>query len=498
MKKNLLPSCLTSGTYLKRSGLALALLGLAPAAFGQTFATVVTYPAGNNANPLSLALADVNNDGKRDIITANNGSSVVGVLLGSGTGTFAAVTTTSAGTNTGPYDIAVADVNADGKLDVLTANYNTSNVSVLLGNGNGGFAAAVTYSTGAGSQPFGLAVADVNADGKPDIISANTYSQSVGVLLGNGNGTFAAVTAIPTGTSAPNKVAVADVNADGKPDIISANGNGNLLGVLLGNGNGTFQAFATTALGASNSPSSLALADLNADGKLDVVVTISYGGTSGGGTVGVLLGNGNGTFASLASYGTGSSSFPNSVAVADVSGDGKPDIITANAGNYSAGVLVNNGNGTFKAVTTFLAGSSNNPMPYGVAVADVNGDNKPDVVTSNVSTNTVSVLLNTSTFLAARPATLPADLTLYPNPTFATAAFTASSLPTEVRSVEATLFNSLGQAVGQATVAAAQGTAHTELPTAGLAPGIYLVRLNAVDAQGAVVGALPTQRLCVR
>lgn len=489
MKQPLLFSTRSSAPFLRFGGLTGTLLALAQVAFGQTFAPAVAYNAGSNANPLSLAVADVNADGKRDIITGNNGSSAVGVLLNTGTGAFRAVATTSAGSGSQPYGIAVADVNADGKPDVLTANYGTNSVGVLLGNGTGAFAAAVAYSTGSGSQPFGLAVADVNADGRPDIVSANTFTFAVGVLLGNGNGTFAAVMPYTTGVTSPTAVAVGDVNADGKPDIVAAVSGA--VGVLLGNGNGTFQAIGTTPL--NNSPRKLALADVNADGRLDVV-TVS---DSGSGSVSVLLGSGNGTFATAVSYATGSNSFSNGVALADVSGDGKPDIITANPGNYTAGVLRNTGNGTFAAVQTFSAGSSI-PAPYDVVAADVSGDGKPDIVTANVSTNTVSVLLNTATFLAARAAALPAEVQLYPNPAAPTSAFTITGLPAGVQRIEATLLSPLGQVVSRTSATATQGTAQAGLPTAGLAAGLYLLRLHAHDARGTVAGTLSTQRLQVR
>jgi len=450
MKKNLRVFTQHSASCLRQGGLVLLLAGAAPAAFGQTFAPAATYDAGNNSNPLGVAVADVNADGRPDIVTANNGSSTVGLFLNKGAGAFQAVTTISTGANGQPSGVVVADVNADGKPDILTANQTTSTAGVLLGNGNGTFQVAVAYSTGTGSQPSGLTVADVNADGKPDIITANSNGNLVGVLLGNGNGTFQAMTAYATGpansSSQPKTARVADVNADGKLDIITANSN-----------------------------------------------------TNPSGAAGVLLGNGNGTFQAIVTYTTGSSTYPSAAAVADMNGDGKPDIVSANPGNYSAGVLLGKGNGTFQPIVTFLLGKSIE-RPYDVAAVDVNGDNKPDIVTCNVSTNTISVLLNTATFLATRPEVLPAQLTLAPNPASAgtTFALTTTNLPTAVRSLEATLLNAVGQTVSRATIAAAQGTAHAELPTAGLAPGIYLLRLRAHDAQGAAVGALPAQRLCVR
>jgi len=485
---------------LRPGALALVLSGLAPAAFGQSFAPAVTYPAGNNSNPLSIAVADVSGDGRPDIVTANYGSSTVGLLLNKGAGTFQAVTNISAGANSQPSGVAVADVNADGKPDIITANQTASTAGVLLGTGNGTFAPVVAYSTGAGSQPSGLTVADVNGDGKLDILAANGFTFSLGVLLGNGNGTFQAPTNYATANSSPNSVTVGDVNADGKADVVTANVNGNAVGVLLGNGSGAFPTITTYATGpasGSSQPQTAALADVNADGKLDIITANSNANPSG--TTGVLLGNGNGTFQAMVSYATGSNSIPNAAVVADVSGDGKPDIITANPGNYTAGVLVGKGNGTFQPTVTFAV-DKNNGLPLSLAAVDVNADGKPDIITANIVTNTVSVLLNTATFLAARPATLAADFTLWPNPTAVAAplSLAVASLPTEVRSLEATFFTALGQAVGHATVAVAQGATHAELPTAGLAAGTYLLHLKAHDARGEVVGMLPTQRVSVR
>ncbi|SFQ82333.1 FG-GAP repeat domain-containing protein [Hymenobacter arizonensis] len=475
--------------FLRFSGLAGALLALAPVASGQTFAPAVAYNAGTNANPLSLAVADVNGDGQLDVLTANNGSSAVGVLLNTGSGTFQAVVPYSTGTGSQPYAVAVADVNADGRPDVLTANYGTNSVGVLLGTGTGTFAVAVAYATGSGSQPVGLVVADVNADGRPDVLTANASTNSVGVLLGSGTGTFAAVVPYSTGPASPTAVAVGDVNADGRPDLVVAVSGA--VGVLLGTGTGTFQAMVTTTV--SNSPGKLVLADVNADGRLDVV-TVS---DNGSGSAGVLLGSGTGAFAAAVSYATGSNTLPNGVAVADVSGDGRPDIITANPGNYTVGVLKNNGNGTFAAAQPFSAGSTI-PAPYDVVAADVNGDGRPDLVTANVSTNTVSVLRNTATFLATQVPALPGAVRLYPNPAAPATAFAVTGLPAGVRRVEAALLNAMGQVVARLAAPAAQGAAHAALPTAQLAAGLYLLRLHAHDAHGTLVGALPFQRLQVR
>ena len=301
---------------------------------------------------------------------------------------------------------AVADVNGDGKLDLVVANQCTTGtegsgctnytglLGVLLGNGDGTFQAAVTYSSGS-YDATSVAVADVNGDGKPDLVVTNVCSNSncnpagtptVDVLLGNGNGTFqTAVTYSLTGYT-PLSVVVADVNGDGKPDLVVAIycasiSNCNPVGpgavsVLLGNGDGTFQAAVPYGSG-GNGAQSVAVADVNGDGKPDVLAA------NFSGTVGVLLGNGNGTFQTAVTYNSAGSA--SSVAVADVNGDGKPDL--AVVANGLVAVLLGNGDGTFQGPATYPSGGY---QAQSVAVADVNGDGKPDLVVANDSVSSTN------------------------------------------------------------------------------------------------------------
>ena len=294
---------------------------------------------------------------------------------------------------------AAGDFNGDGKPDLVVLNGGSTTVGVLLGNGDGTFQAVVTYGSG-GVYPQSVAVADVNGDGKPDLVVAGGCGSSncgnVGVLLGNGDGTFQAVVTYFSGALSAESVAVADVNRDGKPDLVVANyclnSNvcaGGAVGVLLGNGDGTFQAAVNYDSGGSWA-TSVAVADVNGDGKPDVVVT-NIGSPA---TVGVLLGNGDGTFHAAMTYGSGGSS-PYFVAVADVNGDGKRDLVVSNCGCSnvlvgSVSVLLGNGDGTFHAAVTYGSGGVE---AFSVALGDFNGDGKPDVAVANEVSNTVGVLL---------------------------------------------------------------------------------------------------------
>jgi hypothetical protein len=247
-------------------------------------------------------------------------------------------------TGTNPGSLAIADFNGDGIPDLVIANYGDNNVSILLGKGDGTFQAPRTYP--AGSNPWSVAVGDFNMDGIPDIVVANWADHTLSVLLGNGDGTFQAQTKYPVGdgplsspVSGTLSLAVADVNQDGKPDIVVGMDSNSYISVLLGNGDGTFQTQKQSPL--PDGASSLAIADFNGDGKLDIAV-----GISGNTTLDILLGNGDGTFQAGESYVL--ASYPDALTVGDFNGDGKPDLAISLGGNGTVAAYVGNGDGTFQ------------------------------------------------------------------------------------------------------------------------------------------------------
>jgi hypothetical protein len=325
--------------------------------------------------PRSVATADLNGDGKPDLIAVNSANNSVSILLGNGNGTFAAQRTV--GTGPTPSSVAVADVNHDGIPDLIVADRGDDDVSVLLGNGNGTFGPRRAWAVGL--MPTFVVVSDVNGDGRPDILAANYGSGTVSVLLGNGNGTFQPQRTFVVGAG-PISIAVADFNHDGKPDLAVANRGANSVSLLLGNGNGTFQSQATFATGSI--PDWVVAADVNVDGSPDLVVS-----NQAGNSVGVLLGNGDGTFLPQQTFAAGPT--PVSLAVANVNGDGSPDLIVTDYFANAVGVLLGNGDGTFQAIKTFATGSH----PTALAVADFNRDGRQDIIVANEGTNSLSVLL---------------------------------------------------------------------------------------------------------
>jgi hypothetical protein len=280
----------------------------------------------------------------------------------------------------GPRDVASGDFNRDGKLDLVVANRLSNTVSVLLGNGDGTFQTAVNYGTGTG--PEALAVADFNADGKLDIAVTNTSSNTVSILLGNGDGTFKSHVDYTTNLF-PFAVTAADFNGDGKLDLAIAESNSNTLGILLGNGDGTFQSYVDYAVGVN--PTGIAAGDFNRDGKLDLALA-----NINSNSVSILLGNGDGTFQAQVQYASGADTY--TVTTEDLNGDGKLDLVTANTGKGSGttvSVLLGNGDGTFQPHVDYTVGTS----PSCAAVADLNGDGKLDLAVANQVSNTISILL---------------------------------------------------------------------------------------------------------
>jgi hypothetical protein len=350
---------------------------------------------------------DFNNDGNPDVaLLSNNNASELYILIGDGTGK-----SSLAHTYTLPspgYAIATADLNSDGKLDLVAITFDpiTGNwgLNILLGNGDGTFGAPTTLPQGqaAGQVPQLMTIADLNGDHKTDVVVLNGQ---LTVFLGNGDGTLAASVSYFAGEGA-NSFVVADFNNDGIPDFAVASSAG--LGILLGKGDGTFQAATFTA---SSVNSLLATADLNHDGNADLIA---------GASLQVLLGNGDGTFTDLPP--TQLPPVVSPVYLVDVNGDGNLDLVQLQQANNLSGaqVLLGNGDGTFRDPTTILHTVPSCCLRGGlVLVADFNHDNRPDVAVTLASGNApfwgITTVLNSAAlpkpdFLLSASSLLPASV----------------------------------------------------------------------------------------
>ena len=333
---------------------------------------------GTGANPQFITQGDLNNDGKRDLVVALYGDGGIQTMLGNGDGSFQSPTTIPAPTDTfGSKRVTVGDLNADGNQDLVWVNYNNSNLSVALGNGNGTFQAAVNYA--AGSFPIAVAIADLNNDGKLDVAVSNG-SWHANVLLGNGNGTLQAATQYAVGGFAFDIVAV-DLNGDNRPELVTSNNTSANVSVLVNNGNGTYQSAVNYSAGSY--PWAITAGDFNGDGKLDIAVA-----NDGDSTVSLLLGNGNATLQSATNYSV--PVHPYSIEASDINADGRADVaVTSYHVDGNMSVLLGESTGTLSAAIRFGAGS----YPIGVSIGNLNVGADPDFAVANFWGNDVTTLL---------------------------------------------------------------------------------------------------------
>ena len=345
-----------------------------------SFAAPATYGAGDFPSPTGLAVADVNNDGFADIVSADLFSGTVSVLLNDGTGVFSPAAAFATGA--APDGAVVADVNGDGKADIITADGGSNQISVLLGNGDGTFGAASLYLSGIGTYTNAIALADIDGDGKLDVVAGG--NDAVSVLFGNGDGTFGAPHVLDPGASRPGSVAVADIDGDGDVDIVTAGLNSDDFAILYNRGDGTFGSASTFATGATY-PAWVTIGDLNGDGDADIVAACFITNN-----VSVLLSDGGGGFLPAEQYLVGAGG-PLGVTLADFDGDGDLDIATSNASSNDISILLNNGHGVFGPATV-LPGTGLNPGS--ITAGDLNGDGKTDLVISNYVTDNLTVYLN--------------------------------------------------------------------------------------------------------
>jgi FG-GAP-like repeat len=405
MKKQIKPivkALQTLRAFNATSILAGIALILSPVAFGAQFEPPINYFLHRSLN--GIAKGDFNRDGNVDLAVTGCGdpnctiTGSVFVLLGEGNGQFTLGGRFAAAPGTDAIALSTGDFNRDGTPDLVVVN-NAFNqfgtISILLGDGNGGFLPPVSYRVG-GAVPVWPAVADFNRDGNPDLAISVTTTDSVAVLLGNGDGTFQPAVNYTVG-GGPQGIATGDLNGDGFPDIVSADQCGDdpacrdgTVSVLLGNGDGTFQPRLVFAEGIF--PLSVAIADFNGDHQPDLAIANPCGtdeACATVGSVGIMLGNGDGTFQPVVNYPTTSYGTIR-VEVGKFNHDRYPDVVAVNIDYSNITVLTGNGDGTFQPGDDYLVGLN----PNAVTVGQFNQDNALDIAVTDQNSQEVSVLLN--------------------------------------------------------------------------------------------------------
>ena len=341
---------------------------------GQGNTTSYEYDAKGNVKSISDSLSSV---GQTDS-SGNNNSNI-----------FAAGTERLVGSS--PLSVAIGDVNADGKADMITANQSSNNISILPGNGDGTF--GVKTDVAVGSYPASVALGDLDSDGDLDIVTGGNgnffVSSSLSILANNGDGSFTRNDITLPYYIGTQALELTDLNADGDLDIVisgSGYANSGVMSVLLGSNGSSFGT--RTDYNTRSGPYSIAVGRLNQDLSFDVVTANRFSNN-----VSVFPGNGNGSFGTRRDFRVGSS--PESVAVGDLNGDGNSDIITANYSSRNVSVLFGDSNGNFGIPTNYSVG---NFYPLSVALGNVDSHSDLDVVVSVTgSANQVSVLLNDGT-----------------------------------------------------------------------------------------------------
>ncbi|RSL17574.1 VCBS repeat protein [Edaphobacter aggregans] len=344
----------------------------------------------NKRDSVAVASAYLNYfDNNLDVVTGDS-NNVISVLLGNGDGSFQPKVNYPGCPTASPVAIKIllADFNRDGLTDIALGCSDGSTVgglSILLGNSDGSFQPPVSYSTG---DAAGLALGDFNNDGILDIILTNRAQQNVTVFIGNGDGTFQAANIVLATPQKVHDIVVADFNGDGNDDIAYAVSTTGLSTVYFaaGNGDGTFQ---TPVVAATNVGEFLTMGDLNADNKQDIVsATITQpSGHYVGYSMYVLMGNGDGTFKPAVSY---LADYPSDPHIADVNGDGKPDVIAG--GSFGALVFLGNGDGTFQNYTEPVIGGFG--LTYAVNAGDFNNDGNADLIGTDAQSPHAAVALS--------------------------------------------------------------------------------------------------------
>lgn len=349
-----------------------------------TFEDQQIYFTGPQSRPYSIVINHFNNDSHLDVAVANYGVNSIKIFFGNGNGSFINEKVFSLGSSR-PYFITTGDFNRDNRVDIVVANYDTDTIGILLAKDNGSFYDQITFSTGYDSFPCSLAVDDLNNDNHLDVVVANYGTSNVGIFFGYGNGTFRSQqihTTLPN--SNPSSITIADFNDDNQLDIaVANNGTGNII-IFLNYGNESFIAQTPYSTGSNSHPQFITVGKFDEDDILDIVVVDSENDR-----IHILLGYDNGNFTKMTTYDAISGSSPMCVAVTDFNKDNRSDtILITKYGTHSAHLLIDY---FIRPSARLVTYSNRRESTARVAVSDVNNDHILDIIYS--TSNNVSILV---------------------------------------------------------------------------------------------------------
>lgn len=448
---------------------AVMLAGAASAMPAGTAWTALHFSTGTSFNH-TLALGDLDGDGRLDVATPNSQLSAVTVLLGSGGGALAPFQ--SYPTFSEPQDVVIADLTGDGIPDLATADYTGGGVTVLRGLGDGTFAPRVAHAVGAGL--VSLLAVDLDGDTLADLAISKESGNKLAILPALAGGGFGAAIEVPTG-ALPHQIASADFDHDGLADLAIANFSAATVSLHPGTGTHTPAAAAPFACGPT--PVGLAVADLDRDGDADLLVT-----NVNSATVSVLLGNGDGTFASAATYPTDPR--PRGMDAGDLDGDGIPDLVVATGYPDGDSLLTfyrGVGDGTLERLESLA-------LPYRAAdcvIADMDADGQPDIVATGPQAGVVTVLLNPGATVSVPPlagAPPGLELEVHPNPSRETVSLRFRAPPGAAAMLE--VFDPAGRRVAHFAHEAGDGAWRqvnwrgARIDAKPAASGLYFARLT--------------------
>lgn len=345
-------------------------------------------------NPVAIVAADFNADGNVDLANANHDDNTVSIFLGNGDGTLTSKGTLATGL--GPVALIAADFNNDSIPDLAVVNQTDNTVSIFLGNGDGTFTLKGTFATG--KNPVAAVAADFNGDGHLDLAVVNQGDNTVSILLGNGDGTFQPQTVISTGQG-PSAIATADFNNDGKADLAITNQSANTVSIFLGNGDGTFAGKGTLTTGTL--PVAIAAGQFNVNTNTNIGLAVVNQTDN---TISNFLGNGDGTFtangtSALNSNSTGNK--PVAITAGDFNVDGRTDLAISDESADTVDILIGNGDGTFASPLQLPTGTG----PIGLVSGEFLGTaHPPDLAVTDSTANTISVILDNATFSSTNSA----------------------------------------------------------------------------------------------